>query len=97
MVALGGFPMADPYGFHQPIVVHGPSWYHARSSSRPVSSSDGFEGGSRTMFHGTSESNAASIERGGFNVSSDGMLGRGVYLSKDFSKASAYGSVVLEV
>jgi hypothetical protein len=49
------------------------------------------------MFHGTSRTAAAAIERNGFRVSSDGMLGRGVYLSKDFKKAQHYGAVVLKV
>jgi hypothetical protein len=49
------------------------------------------------MFHGTSASNATLIERNGFKVSDDGMLGRGVYLSKDVKKARAYGDVVLQV
>lgn len=49
------------------------------------------------MYHGTSPSNADSIEHSGFRLSSDGMLGRGVYLSRDFSKARAYGAVVLRV
>ena len=47
------------------------------------------------MFHGTSEDFARSIERSGFRPSADGMLGRGVYLSRDFSKAAAFGPVVL--
>ncbi len=48
-------------------------------------------------YHGTSEDAARAIERQGFQVSSDGMLGRGVYVSRDFSKAAVYGSVVLEL
>jgi hypothetical protein len=43
------------------------------------------------MFHGTSEDFARSIERSGFRPSADGMLGRGVYLSRDFNKAAAFG------
>jgi hypothetical protein len=58
---------------------------------------DGKSGWSTIMFHGTSPSAAAAIERTGFQVSEDGMLGRGVYLSKDYKKARAYGSVVLKV
>ncbi len=49
-------------------------------------------------YHGTSQAAAASIERNGFSVSSDGMLGRGVYVSRDLSKAADYGTgVVLEL
>jgi hypothetical protein len=47
------------------------------------------------MYHGTSESNAASIETNGFRPSTDGMLGKGVYLSRDLMKARTYGAVVL--
>ncbi|XP_063060347.1 uncharacterized protein LOC134453472 [Engraulis encrasicolus] len=43
-----------------------------------------------TMYHGTSREAAASIQRSGFRPSSDGMLGRGVYLSRDLQKASRY-------
>jgi hypothetical protein len=67
-----------------------------RSSSNS-SSSGSNEGKTLTMFHGTSASNARSIEREGFRESEDGMLGRGVYLSRDISKAADYGSVVLRV
>jgi hypothetical protein len=50
-----------------------------------------------TMYHGTSESSARAIESGGFRVSEDGMLGKGVYCSRDIDKAKAYGSVVLRL
>ncbi|XP_061105438.1 uncharacterized protein LOC133133353 [Conger conger] len=42
------------------------------------------------MYHGTSKEAAESIMRNGFNPSIDGMLGRGVYLSRDIQKASRY-------
>ncbi|XP_073727385.1 grass carp reovirus (GCRV)-induced gene 2e [Misgurnus anguillicaudatus] len=42
------------------------------------------------MFHGTSREAAARIKREGFRQSADGMLGRGVYLSRDLEKASKY-------
>ncbi|XP_068581704.1 grass carp reovirus (GCRV)-induced gene 2e [Cebidichthys violaceus] len=42
------------------------------------------------MYHGTTSRNAQSIQACGFNQSEDGMLGRGVYLSSDLQKASAY-------
>lgn len=49
------------------------------------------------MYHGTSEKNARSILREGFNrdLSKDGMLGRGIYCSRDRRKAEQYGSVLL--
>ena len=50
-----------------------------------------------TMYHGTSDSAARAIEAHGFQVSEDGMLGKGVYVSRDIDKAKAYGSVVLRV
>ncbi|XP_062407929.1 uncharacterized protein LOC134099153 [Sardina pilchardus] len=43
-----------------------------------------------TMYHGTSKENADSILKTGFKPSSDGMLGQGVYLSRDLRKASRY-------
>ncbi|KAL0162745.1 hypothetical protein M9458_042141 [Cirrhinus mrigala] len=42
------------------------------------------------MYHGTSREAAAKIKREGFRPSSDGMFGRGVYLSRDLKKASKY-------
>lgn len=42
------------------------------------------------MYHGTSRENAANIQREGFRRSVDGMLGPGVYLSRDLQKASRY-------
>ncbi|CAK9032997.1 unnamed protein product [Durusdinium trenchii] len=47
------------------------------------------------MYHGTSANSAAQIELGGFCPSVDGMLGRGVYLSRDISKAQQYGAIIL--
>lgn len=43
-----------------------------------------------TMYHGTSQQAAAVILREGFRQSCDGMLGQGVYLTRDLQKASAY-------
>ena len=43
-----------------------------------------------TMYHGTSRRSAQAILASGFSQSADGMLGRGVYLSRDLQKASAY-------
>ncbi|MCI4386609.1 hypothetical protein PGIGA_G00064430 [Pangasianodon gigas] len=42
------------------------------------------------MYHGTSAEAAAQIMITGFKQSADGMLGRGVYLSRDLNKASRY-------
>uniref|UniRef100_A0A8C4ZV30 PARP catalytic domain-containing protein n=1 Tax=Gadus morhua TaxID=8049 RepID=A0A8C4ZV30_GADMO len=42
------------------------------------------------MYHGTTRTNATAIQRNGFKQSEDGMLGRGVYLSRDLKKASRY-------
>eukprot|EP00418_Pyrodinium_bahamense_P003734 CAMPEP_0179016408 /NCGR_PEP_ID=MMETSP0796-20121207/3300_1 /TAXON_ID=73915 /ORGANISM="Pyrodinium bahamense, Strain pbaha01" /LENGTH=109 /DNA_ID=CAMNT_0020712089 /DNA_START=89 /DNA_END=418 /DNA_ORIENTATION=+ len=49
------------------------------------------------MYHGTSEASAKQIERFGFLRSSDGMLGAGVYVSRDVEKARKYGDVVLRL
>lgn len=43
------------------------------------------------MFHGTSKQAAAQIMHEGFTPSTNGMLGPGVYLSRDVSKAAQYG------
>ncbi|CAE7395331.1 unnamed protein product [Symbiodinium pilosum] len=50
-----------------------------------------------TMYHGTSREAAERIEREGFQPSETGMLGPGVYVSRDIEKAMKYGPVVLEV
>ncbi|XP_043076695.1 uncharacterized protein LOC122326076 [Puntigrus tetrazona] len=42
------------------------------------------------MYHGTTERAAEQIKMYGFKPSTDGMLGRGVYLSRDLNKASRY-------
>lgn len=43
-----------------------------------------------TMYHGTSVTSARSIITGGFRQSTQGMLGPGVYVSRDKKKAEAY-------
>ena len=48
------------------------------------------------MYHGTDEEAACSIENGWFRPSTDGMLGPGIYLSRDIKKAKNYGCVVLK-
>lgn len=48
------------------------------------------EGKVYTMFHGTWRKNLKGILAGGFRPSSDGMLGQGVYLSRDPRKACRY-------
>uniref|UniRef100_A0A3B1JE29 PARP catalytic domain-containing protein n=1 Tax=Astyanax mexicanus TaxID=7994 RepID=A0A3B1JE29_ASTMX len=54
------------------------------------SRSEPAEGKVYRMYHGTSRSAAESIMAHGFSQSADGMLGRGVYLSRDLNKASRY-------
>lgn len=49
-----------------------------------------------TMYHGTSLEAAKAIMRGGFKPSVKGLLGEGVYVTKDIEKASKYGPVILE-
>ncbi|XP_046724345.1 uncharacterized protein LOC124398286 [Silurus meridionalis] len=48
------------------------------------------------MYHGTSREAAAKIIINGFKLSAGGMLGRGVYLSRDLNKASRYPLVLPE-
>lgn len=53
---------------------------------------------SLTMFHGTSESSARAILRMRELLPSDtGLLGRGIYCSRNVEKAQHYGPVVLEL
>ncbi|KAJ8281579.1 hypothetical protein COCON_G00040980 [Conger conger] len=54
------------------------------------SSSEPEEGHTYVMYHGTSRQAAEQIKAHGFHQSSDGMLGRGVYASRDVKKARAY-------
>lgn len=42
------------------------------------------------MFHGTSEQAATFIIQKGFSPSADGMLGRGIYVTRDIRKAQEY-------
>ncbi|XP_040182600.1 uncharacterized protein LOC120915857 [Rana temporaria] len=42
------------------------------------------------MYHGTTSTSADNIMRNGFSQSKDGMLGRGVYISRDLRKAKRY-------
>uniref|UniRef100_A0A8C7KS73 PARP catalytic domain-containing protein n=1 Tax=Oncorhynchus kisutch TaxID=8019 RepID=A0A8C7KS73_ONCKI len=42
------------------------------------------------MYHGTSKQIAVDIQRNGFKPSKDGMLGAGVYLSRDIRKVIKY-------
>ena len=42
------------------------------------------------MFHGTLASNVNSIKSKGFEVSPGGMLGKGVYTTRQFDKARKY-------
>ncbi|KAG8569281.1 hypothetical protein GDO81_014339 [Engystomops pustulosus] len=49
-----------------------------------------------TMYHGTSINAAYSILREGFRASAGGMLGRGVYVSKDVEKASKYPLISID-
>lgn len=48
------------------------------------------DGRTYIMYHGTTRKNAQSILNAGFHQSSDGMLGPGIYLSRDQEKAKRY-------
>uniref|UniRef100_A0A3Q2X1X7 PARP catalytic domain-containing protein n=1 Tax=Haplochromis burtoni TaxID=8153 RepID=A0A3Q2X1X7_HAPBU len=48
------------------------------------------DGVTYVMYHGTTSANARLILASGFRQSSGGMLGPGVYLSRDLDKASRY-------
>ncbi|XP_078537967.1 uncharacterized protein LOC144823379 [Lissotriton helveticus] len=47
-------------------------------------------GGQYSMYHGTHKAHAASIITNGFKRSSDGLLGAGVYISRNKQKAMCY-------
>ena len=52
------------------------------------------------MYHGTTLESAALIEQKGFRASDGGLLGPGVYVSRNMQKAQQYrgsGGVILEV
>uniref|UniRef100_W5MFG6 Grass carp reovirus (GCRV)-induced gene 2e n=1 Tax=Lepisosteus oculatus TaxID=7918 RepID=W5MFG6_LEPOC len=48
------------------------------------------DGKTYIMYHGTTPAAAGKIKRNGFCPSEDGMLGHGVYVSRDLQKASNY-------
>ncbi|XP_029106219.1 uncharacterized protein LOC114910209 [Scleropages formosus] len=54
------------------------------------SCTDPRENGTYIMYHGTTRQAAQQILESGFHQSPDGMLGRGVYVSRDLQKASRY-------
>ena len=61
-------------------------------SKNPVYSAKVF-----VMYHATKASNVSSILSDGFKPSTGGMLGPGLYLSRDIDKTRAYGDVCLKV
>ncbi|XP_038594397.1 uncharacterized protein LOC119917986 [Micropterus salmoides] len=72
----------------QPYYGCGPYGYMGCDSD--TSMNQEFRGKKYIMYHGTTRKNAEAIESDGFRQSKDGMLGRGVYLSRDVEKASCY-------
>uniref|UniRef100_A0A8C9RAQ0 PARP catalytic domain-containing protein n=1 Tax=Scleropages formosus TaxID=113540 RepID=A0A8C9RAQ0_SCLFO len=59
-------------------------------STLPCGSAEPRENGTYIMYHGTTRQAAQQIMASGFRQSADGMLGRGVYVSRDLQKASRY-------
>mmetsp|Transcript_25598 Transcript_25598/g.56448 ORF Transcript_25598/g.56448 Transcript_25598/m.56448 type:complete len:121 (-) Transcript_25598:97-459(-) len=55
-----------------------------------------YDGQTVPMYHDTTAARAQAILSDGFVPSPDGMLGKGVYLSPDISKARLHGSAILE-
>lgn len=49
--------------------------------------------GTYTMYHGTTINNAKLIIANGFKQSDDGLLGKGVYVTRDIYKAASYPKV----
>ncbi|XP_027034509.1 grass carp reovirus (GCRV)-induced gene 2p [Tachysurus fulvidraco] len=64
--------------------VHYDEGHHLRAEQEPKS------GKYYTMYHGTKLQDARSIIQNGFRQSSDGMLGPGVYVSRNQKKAERY-------
>ncbi|KAK9534522.1 hypothetical protein VZT92_006963 [Zoarces viviparus] len=56
----------------------------------PLGLSAPLSGKKYVMYHGTTKATAKLILKSGFQQSKDGMLGPGVYLSRDLQKASRY-------
>ncbi|XP_038594385.1 uncharacterized protein LOC119917978 [Micropterus salmoides] len=69
----------------QPAVLVGPG-----KSDTDTNMSRQYRGQKYIMYHGTTREAAKAIKSKGFNRSADGMLGRGVYLSRDQENASRY-------
>lgn len=57
---------------------------------QPLGLSEPVRNQTYVMYHGTTFKSAQSILKQGFRQSQDGMLGPGVYLSRDLQKASRY-------
>ena len=65
-------------------------------SKRPVlthTDPDGFHHQFFVMYHATKASNVESILANGFRESTGGMLGPGLYVSRDIDKTRGYGGV----
>ena len=67
-----------------------PAWFSCFCADHKSLLSSGLASSSLSMYHGTSAVAAAQIEAHGFRPSTDGMLGRGVYLSQNIAKARHY-------
>ncbi|KAK3523918.1 hypothetical protein QTP70_016734, partial [Hemibagrus guttatus] len=76
------YPGSYPFGHDPELMTIGVPCL--QSYSEPT------EGRVYRMYHGTSAQAAEQIMRTGFKQSAGGMLGRGVYLSRDLNKASRY-------
>ena len=57
----------------------------------------GFQDRIYVMYHATNHSNVQSILTNGFNLSTGGTLGAGVYVSEDINKTIPYGDVTLKL
>ncbi|XP_041823157.1 uncharacterized protein LOC121628238 [Melanotaenia boesemani] len=80
---------------HRNINMSGSSYQWAEDDFLPpgvirLSAQQPDDGKTYVMYHGTTRANAQSIRASGFRRSADGMLGPGVYLSRDLEKASRY-------
>lgn len=70
--------------------VHFSGWRAAEDSKTLSEDSEPKSGRVYTMYHGTHLDNAEDIVINGFKPSTRGMLGRGVYVSRNIEKAKCY-------
>ena len=77
--------------------IPGPSREFSKKPVYEKTDSDGFCRRVYVMYHATSRENALNILKKGFKPSTQGLLGPGLYLSRDINKTKSYGQVCFKV